>query len=61
MSDQNIPEDMQPPHEWFGKPPYPIPDLSGMDEGSVGASAEGEEKNSDELGCTTRSDDKNIE
>ena len=61
MSDQNTPEDTQPPFEWFGKPPYPIPDLSGMDEESVGVNREREEKNDDDPGCTTILDDKNLE
>ena len=31
MCDQNSPQDMQPPFELFGRPPYPIPDLSFLD------------------------------
>jgi hypothetical protein len=31
MSDQNSPQDMQPPVEILGRPPYPLPDLSFLD------------------------------
>ena len=28
MGDEHTPQNMQPPPEIFGKPPYPVPDLS---------------------------------
>ena len=49
MSDEQTPQNMQPPPEIFGEPPYPVPDLSRLRAEFAAGIEEEEDEDEDEF------------